>query len=114
MINILNQFVMVGRLVCDPELQDSEDGKKVATITLAIPRSYKNSDGEYDTDFINCVLWSGIAENTTEYVKRGDLLGIKGRVQSRAIQKENSDDIIYQSEMIAEKVTFLSSKNKEN
>ena len=78
---MLNQIVIVGRLVKDPELRQTEGGKKVTNITLAVPRSYKNSNGEYETDFIDCVLWTGIAENTSEYCKRGDILGVKGRVQ---------------------------------
>ncbi|HOZ54357.1 MAG TPA: single-stranded DNA-binding protein, partial [Bacilli bacterium] len=72
---MLNQIVIVGRLVRDPELRTTENGKNVTNITLAIPRSYKNSNGEYETDFVDCVLWTGIAETTTEYCKKGDLLG---------------------------------------
>ena len=59
---MLNQTVIVGRLVKNPELNQTENGKKVTNITLAVPRSYKNINGEYDTDFISCVLWEGIAE----------------------------------------------------
>ena len=106
---MLNQTVIVGRLVRDPELRETESGKKVTNITLAVPRSYKNMNGEYDTDFINCVLWSGVAENTTQYVHKGDLLGIKGRAQSREIQLDN-DVKKHCVELVAEKVTFLSSK----
>ena len=72
---MLNQIVIVGRLVRDPELRQTENGKKVTNITLAVPRSYKNTNGEYETDYIDCVLWTGIAENTSENCKRGDLLG---------------------------------------
>lgn len=109
---MLNQTVIVGRLVRDPELRETDTGKKITNITLAVPRSYKNVNGEYDTDFIPCTLWQGIAENTTEYVKKGDLLGVKGRVQSRNIEL---DDDTKRSviELVAEKVTFLSSKKQE-
>lgn len=106
---MLNQIVIVGRLVRDPELRQSEAGKKVTNITLAVPRSYKNSSGEYETDFIDCVLWTGIAENTTEYCKRGDILGVKGRVQTRVFETEDEKKK-YVTEVVAEKVTFLSSK----
>lgn len=108
---MLNQFVIVGRLVRDPELHETENGKKVTTITVAVPRSYKNSNGEYETDFVNCVLWAGVAQNTTEYCKKGDLLGVKGRVQTRTVEKEEKP--VYLTEMIAEKITFLSSKKNE-
>lgn len=103
---MLNQIVIVGRLVRDPELRQTEGGKKVTNITLAVPRSYKNSNGEYETDFIDCVLWTGIAENTTEYCKRGDILGVKGRVQTRTFELE--DKKRYVTEVVAEKVSFLS------
>jgi single-strand DNA-binding protein len=96
---MLNQIVLVGRIVKDPVIEEMED-KKYCNITLAVPRSYKNENGEYDTDFIPITLWNGIAQNTTEYCKKGDLVGVKGRIQA----KEN--DI----EIIAEKLTFLSSK----
>ena len=106
---MLNQTVIVGRLTKDPELNQTDSGKKVTNITLAVPRSYKNTSGEYDTDFISCVLWQGIAENTTEYCKKGDLVGVKGRIQSRNYEDEY--ELPRTSiEVVAEKVTFLSSK----
>lgn len=110
---MLNQTVIVGRLVREPELHETETGKKVTNITLAVPRSYKNISGEYDTDFISCVLWQGIAENTVNYIKKGDLLGVKGRVQSRLIEEDenNKRNVM---EIVAEKVTFLSSKSDKN
>jgi single-strand DNA-binding protein len=109
---MLNQMVVVGRLVRDPELRETETGKKVTNITLAVPRSYKNTKGEYETDFIDCVLWTGIAESTTEYCKKGDILGIKGRLQTRNIEVGDNKRK-YITEVVAEKVTFLSSKNKK-
>lgn len=77
---MLNQVVIVGRLVENPIVEENESGKKVSEITLAVSRSYKNGNGEYDTDFIKCILWSGIAESTTEYCKKGDIVGVKGRL----------------------------------
>lgn len=105
---MLNHVVLVGRLVRDPELQLTESGKKRSLITLAVSRGYKNVDGEYDADFLDCVLWTGIAENTAEYCNSGDLIGIKGRLQTRLI--DNDDGSKYKRvEVVAEKVTFLSS-----
>jgi single-strand DNA-binding protein len=109
---MLNQTVIVGRLVKDPELKETENGSKVTNITLAVPRSFKNSDGEYETDFISCVLWKGIAENTVEYCKKGDLLGVKGRVQTRNYE-DKEEQRHFVMEIVAEKVTFLSSKKEE-
>ena len=108
---MLNQAVLVGRIATDPELRDTEKGK-VTNITLAVPRSFKNTNGEYDTDFITCVLWKGVAESTVEYCKKGDLVGIKGRIQTRDVEFDDETHKKY-VEVIAEKVTFLSSKRQE-
>lgn len=107
---MLNQIVLVGRLTRDITVNKSDKGK-VATLSLAIPRGFKNSEGDYDTDFIDCVLFDVIAENTSEYCKKGDIVGVKGRVQSRVVEKDDKKE--YYTDIIAEKVTFLSSK-KEN
>ena len=105
---MLNQVILVGRLVKTPELFLTENGKKGTIVTLAVGRSFKNQNGEYDTDFIDCTLWTAIAENTAEYCKTGDVIGVRGRVQSRII--DNEDGTKYKKmEIIAEKVTFLSS-----
>lgn len=104
---MLNQTVMVGRLVDEPKLQKLEDGKKVMNMTLAIPRSFKNAEGEYDTDFVDCTLWNSIAENTSEYCRKGDLVGIKGRLQTDLYEKDGEKR--KSTRLIAEKVTFLSS-----
>ncbi len=103
---MLNQVVIVGRLCRDIQVNDSEKGKKVATCSLAVPRSFKNHEGIYETDFIDCILWDAIASNTSSYCKKGDIVGIKGRIQSRK-EEETSKTIL---EVVAEKVTFLSSK----
>lgn len=108
---MLNQTVIVGRLVSKPETKELEEGKKVANLTLAIPRSYKNENGEYDTDFIDCTLWNGIAESTAEYCNKGDLIGVKGRLESK--EREIEGKKIKVTNLIAEKVTFLTSKQKE-
>ncbi len=109
---MLNQTILVGRLVRDPELYETENGNKITSITLAVPRSYKNVDGEYETDFVNCVLWRGVAENAVEYCKKGDLLGVKGHLQTRMVQV---DEGIKRNimEVIAEKITYLSSKKND-
>lgn len=107
---MLNQIVLVGRLVRDPEVNTTKNGTNVSKITLAVPRSYKNVDGKYETDFIDCTLWQLMATNTKEYCKKGDIVGVKGRIESRVYEKD--DEKKYLTEVIAEKVTFLSSNNK--
>lgn len=108
---MLNQVVLVGRLVRDVEVRTGENDTKYSFMTLAIPRSYKNHDGIYETDFIECILWNIVATNTAEYCKKGDIVGIKGRIESRKIEENNINKIVLQ--VIAEKVTFLSSKKEE-
>ena len=108
---MLNQVVLVGRLVKDPELVETETNKKMSRITIAIPRSFKNMDGEYETDFINCILWDAIAKSTVEYCKKGDIVGIKGRIQSSVVEKDEEKK--YFVDVIAERVTFLSSKKPD-
>ena len=112
---MLNQVVLVGRIVKTPELRITETGKKTATITLAVPRNYKNMNGEYDTDFLECTLWTNVAENTTEYCQTGDMVGVKGRIQTRIIQNEDGSKK-KRTEIVAEKVTFLAQtpNNKES
>lgn len=109
---MLNQIVLVGRLTRNIKINKSENGKKVANISLAIPRSFKNMEGTYDTDFIDCVAFENIAENTASYCSKGDIVGVKGRVQSRVVEKEGKKE--YLMDIVAEKVTFLSSRKKED
>ena len=108
---MLNQAILIGRIVKEPELIETEKGK-VSNITLAVPRPFKNSNGQYDTDFISCVLWKGVAESTAEYCKKGDLVGIRGRIQTRSVEMEDETYKHY-VEVVADKVTFLSSKRQE-
>lgn len=112
---MLNMIVLTGRLVRDPELRETDSGKKVTNVTLAVPRSSKNVDGAYDTDFIDCSVWNGIAEETTKYLKKGDIISIRGRLQTELCEKTNGGKA-FSMEVIAEKVAFLSSRqpNKSN
>lgn len=109
---MLNQIILVGRLTRDITVNKSENGVKVATISIAVPRSFKNVEGVYDTDFIDCVAFDVIAENTSEYCNKGDIVGIKGRVQSKSVELEDGKKE-NKLEIICEKITFLSSKPKE-
>lgn len=109
---MLNQIIIVGRLVRDPEIKELENGKS-ANITLAVPRSYKNANGDYETDYIDCVLWHSVATSTTEYCKKGDLIGVKGRLQSTT-HDDGDGHYTKKMEVIAEKITFLRSKHSED
>lgn len=109
---MLNQIILVGRLTRDIKINKSGKGKKVATISLAIPRCFKNVDGTYDTDFVDCIVFENIAENTATYCKKGDIVGVKGRVQSRVVEKDGKKE--YLVDIVAEKVTFLTSRKEED
>lgn len=105
---MLNQIVLVGRIAKEIEDIKLKNGKSASIITLSVPRNYKNMDGEYDIDYIDCILYNGIADKCKEYCKKGDLVGIKGRLQSRTNIEEDSNTLV-----VAEKITFLSSKSSK-
>ena len=105
-----NLVYLIGRLVSDPELKNTETKKEHTSIVVAVQRSYKNSDGIYETDFIRCNLWNGIASNVTEYCKKGDLVGIRGRIQVR--NYEENEETKYITEIIVDKVSFLHGNKK--
>lgn len=108
---MMNNVMFVGRLVANPELKESENQRNYTQITLAIPRTFKNSDGVYETDFVPCILWQDIAKNTAEYCKKGDLLGVKGRMQTTTYKDKDGNSNV-KLEVIADRVTFLASKEK--
>ncbi|MDP2424771.1 MAG: single-stranded DNA-binding protein [bacterium] len=109
---MLNQLILVGRLVADPELRQTEDGKSVTTIRLAVQRPFKSGEtNEYETDFFSCTLWSGIAEATVDYCKKGSIVGLKARIAQKDFLYETKKLLTY-PEIIVEKITFISS-NKD-
>ena len=109
---MLNQSVLVGRLTSDVEVRETENGKQLSVLTLAVPRSYKNELGEYETDFIDCVLWNQIAANTAEYCRKGDMIAVKGRLQTSTYEIEDGTKRKV-TEVIVEKITFLSSRKED-
>lgn len=107
---MLNQVVLVGRLTRDPELRKLEDNRSVTTISLAVQRPFKSGDtNDYETDFFNCTLWSGIAEATVDYCKKGSVVGIKARLQQRDYFIDDKKVFSY-PEIIVEKISFISSQ----
>jgi len=108
----MNNVTLVGRLTQDPEIKELNDGTFRTVINVAVSRDYRNSDGVYDADFIKCVLWNGIASATKDYCRKGDVVGVKGKLQSRNYETDNNEKK-YILEVIAEKVTFLSSKKAD-
>ncbi len=98
---MINQVVLTGRLVDRPILEETENGKKNTTITLAVSRNYKNLNGEYEIDFIPIKLFYQISESICEYCEKGDLVAVRGRIS----RLSNND-----MQIIGEKVNFLSRK----
>ncbi|MBQ8292788.1 MAG: single-stranded DNA-binding protein [Bacilli bacterium] len=106
---MLNHVVLVGRLAADPELKVLESGLTVCTVTLAVNRSFKELNGDLETDFIKCTLWEGIATASAEYCKKGSIIGVKGRLATRDYvfgegEEKKKFKII---EVIAERVSFI-------
>lgn len=105
---MINTTTLTGRLVRDPELIETESGRKVCNMTLAIPRSYKNSEGIYETDFIDFTAWGSMATNMVEYCKKGDLIGVRGRLETTEYEKDGQK--IKSMKVMAEKLSFISSR----
>ena len=100
----MNNVLLVGRITNNIKIQETEENTKYIVVRLSIPRSFKNSEGIYDIDYVNVKITGQIAEQCSSYIEKGDMIGVKGRLS--AIK----DDKI---EVFAEKVTFLSSKRSE-
>ncbi|MEN1133234.1 single-stranded DNA-binding protein, partial [Listeria monocytogenes] len=106
---MMNRVVLVGRLTKDPELRYTPAGVAVATFTLAVNRPFKNGQGEQEADFIQCVVWRKPAENVANFLKKGSLTGVDGRVQTRNYEG-NDGKRVYVTEIVAESVQFLEPK----
>ncbi|WP_082306992.1 single-stranded DNA-binding protein [Bacillus sp. FJAT-27245] len=109
---MINQVTLVGRLTKNPELKLTTEGTPVSNVILAVNRQYKNSNGDYDTDFVQCTLWKKAAENTVQYCRKGSVVGITGRIQTRHYDNQDGKRV-YVTEVVAESIRFLSSKPSE-
>ncbi|GJF54318.1 single-stranded DNA-binding protein [Staphylococcus argenteus] len=107
---MLNRTVLVGRLTKDPELRSTPNGVNVGTFTLAVNRTFTNAQGERETDFINVVVFKKQAENVKNYLSKGSLAGVDGRLQTRSY--DNKDEKrVFVTEVVADSVQFLEPKN---
>jgi single-strand DNA-binding protein len=109
---MINQVILVGRLTKDPELRYTADGTAVANVTLAVSRNFRNADGMIDTDFVNCTLWKRVAENTANYCRKGSIIGVTGRIQTRNYENQDGKRV-YVTEVVAESVRFMGGKTTE-
>jgi single-strand DNA-binding protein len=106
----MNSIVLVGRLTKDPELKYTQEGVAVAQFTLAVDRPFKNKDGSRETDFINIVVYRKQAENCAEYLSKGKMAGVEGRLQIRTYDDKNGQRR-WMTEVVANNVSFLSPKD---
>lgn len=106
----MNKAVLVGRLTRDPELKTSGNGISLCQFTIAVNRRYKNADGGYDADFINCIAWRGTAEFLCKYFEKGSMVGVAGSIQTRSYEKNGNK--LYITEVLAEEVGFISGSGK--
>ncbi|WP_181537395.1 single-stranded DNA-binding protein [[Anoxybacillus] calidus] len=109
---MINQVILVGRLTKDPELRYTADGTAVANVTLAVNRNFRNANGMVDTDFVNCTLWRRVAENTANYCRKGSIIGVTGRIQTRNYENQEGKRV-YVTEVVAESVRFMGGKTAE-
>ena len=110
---MINNVVVVGRLTRSVDLRYTNNGTAYASFTLATDRDFKNQNGEKETDFINCVMWRKPAENLANYTKKGSLIGVEGRIQTRNYENEQGKRV-YVTEVLAERFHFLESSKTAN
>lgn len=110
---MINNVVVVGRLTRAVDLRYTSNGTAYASFTLATDRDFKNQNGERETDFINCVMWRKPAENLANYTKKGSLIGVEGRIQTRNYDNQQGQRV-YVTEVLAERFHFLESSKTAN
>ncbi|MGH1785906.1 single-stranded DNA-binding protein [Enterococcus casseliflavus] len=110
---MINNVTLVGRLTKDPDLKYTGNGTAVATFTLAVNRNFTNQSGEREADFINCVIWRKPAETLANYAKKGVLIGVTGRIQTRSYDNQQGQKV-YVTEVIADNFQLLESKKADS
>ncbi|MBO0423837.1 single-stranded DNA-binding protein [Enterococcus plantarum] len=110
---MINNVVLVGRLTKDPDLRYTASGSAVATFNLAVNRNFTNANGNREADFINCVIWRKPAETMANYAKKGTLLGVTGRIQTRNYENQQGTRI-YVTEVVCENFQLLESRSSSD
>lgn len=103
---MINRVVLVGRLTKDPELKYTQSGVAVTRFTLAVNRTFANQQGQREADFINCVTWRKQAENTANFLRKGSLTGVEGRIQTSSFDGKDGNRV-FMTEVVADSVQFL-------
>lgn len=108
----MNKVCLTGRITKNIELKYNQNNVAITSFTLAVTRKFKNQNGEYESDFINCIAYKSTAELLSKYTGEGDLIGIEGRIQTRNYENQEGKKV-YVTEVIVESVDFLASKKEE-
>ncbi|WP_175990047.1 single-stranded DNA-binding protein [Bacillus sp. Marseille-Q1617] len=106
---MINQVTLVGRLTKDPETRKTMEGRSVLNVTVAVNRQFKNQQGQVETDFVMCKIWNKAADNTEKYCRKGSVVGITGRIQTRNYENDQGKRI-YVTEVVADSIRFMDSK----
>ena len=109
----MNNVSIVGRMTRDLDLRYTNDGKAVGNTSIAVNRTFKNAQGDYEADFINIVVWGKTAENLANHMKKGDRIGLTGRIQTRSYEGQDGKRV-YVTEVVADNVQFLEPKKQGN
>lgn len=107
----MNKVILIGRTTAKPDLRATQSGTKVCKFTLAVNREFKNSQGEYETDFIDCITFRN-ADTVAQYVDKGDLIAVSGRIQKNSYTNQNGEKR-YVTNVVTDRVEFLQMKKKE-
>lgn len=110
---MINNVVLVGRLTKDPDLRYTANGAAVASFSLAVNRNFTNQSGEREADFINCVIWRKPAETLANYARKGTLIGVTGRIQTRNYENQEGKRV-YVTEVAAENFQLLERRDANN
>ena len=108
---MINRVVLTGRPTRDPELRNTKSGTSVCSFTLAVARNFKNKNGERGADFINCIAWRKTAEVMSQYVKKGSVIGVDGRIQTRSYDNRDGQRV-YVTEVVVDNFSFLGGSDK--
>lgn len=110
---MINSVTLVGRLTKDPELRTTPSGVEVGNFTLAVNRTFTNQQGEREADFINCIVFRKQAVNVNQYLSKGKLAGVVGRLQTRSYDNKEGQKV-FVTEVVCDNVQFLEPKDSQN
>lgn len=109
----MNKVILIGRLTADPELKQSQNGTSVCRFTVAVNRRFKNAQGGYDADFLNCTAWKQTAEFICKYFKKGQMIAVEGTLRTGSYQDRNHPDVIhYTTDISVENAEFCGGKSE--